>query len=131
MADYSETFTKVDGNTIEASDFETQFTAIEAAIATKQDKNAALVGHAGGALLQQSVQATTSGTTIDFTGIPSWGKRITLQLDDVSEDTGAQNLTMQLGTSGGLETGAVYDYTNCTVDATPTIVAIIRFLRMI
>jgi hypothetical protein len=38
MSDYTETFTKVDGNTIEAADFETEFTAIETAIATKADK---------------------------------------------------------------------------------------------
>jgi len=38
MSDYSETFTKVDGNTIEASDFETEFQAIETAIATKSNK---------------------------------------------------------------------------------------------
>src|SRR6185437_9374360 len=28
-----------------------------------------------------TVQASTSGTTIDFTGIPSWVKKITLMLD--------------------------------------------------
>ena len=46
---------------------------------------------------------TASGTSIDFTGIPSWAKRITVMLDGVSTN-GSSNLLIQLGDSGGIET---------------------------
>lgn len=47
--------------------------------------------------------ATTSGTSVAITGIPSWAKRITLQLLGVSTNGGSQ-LMVQLGDSGGVET---------------------------
>ena len=47
--------------------------------------------------------ASTSGTSIDFTGIPSWVKRITVILNNVSL-SGSSNLLVQLGTSGGVVT---------------------------
>lgn len=46
---------------------------------------------------------STSGTSIDFTGIPSWVKRITVMLSGVSTN-GAAYIRFQLGTSGGIET---------------------------
>jgi len=49
-----------------------------------------------------AVIATTSGTSHDFTGIPSWAKKITLMLDGVSL-SGASELLMQIGDSGGIE----------------------------
>lgn len=47
--------------------------------------------------------ATTSGTSIGFTGIPSWVKRITVMLSGVSTNS-TSNLIIQLGTSAGFET---------------------------
>ena len=47
--------------------------------------------------------ASTSGTAIDFTGIPSWAKRVTINLSTVSVSAGA-SLRFQLGDSGGVET---------------------------
>lgn len=47
--------------------------------------------------------ASTSGTSIDFTGIPSWVKRITVMFQGVSL-SGTANLRVQLGTSGGVVT---------------------------
>ena len=47
--------------------------------------------------------ATTSGTAHDFTGIPSWVKRITVMLVGVSTN-GASPVILQLGDSGGIET---------------------------
>jgi hypothetical protein len=47
-------------------------------------------------------QATTSGTAINFTNIPSWVKRITVQLVGVST-SGTSNLLVQIGDSGGIE----------------------------
>ena len=48
-------------------------------------------------------QATTSGTSIDFTSIPSGVKRIVMMLNGVSI-SGTANLRIQLGDSGGVET---------------------------
>jgi len=47
--------------------------------------------------------ASTSGTSIDFTGIPSWAKRITVMFSGVSTN-GSSLLQIQLGDSGGVET---------------------------
>jgi len=47
--------------------------------------------------------ATTSGTSIDFTGIPSWVKRITMMYNGVSTN-GTSLIQAQLGTSGGFVT---------------------------
>jgi hypothetical protein len=44
--------------------------------------------------------ASTSGTSIDFTSIPSWVKRITVLLSGVST-SGASQLQIQLGTGAG------------------------------
>jgi hypothetical protein len=47
--------------------------------------------------------ASTSGTSIDFTGIPSWVKRITVMFNGVSWNNTVGPL-VQLGDSGGVET---------------------------
>jgi hypothetical protein len=47
--------------------------------------------------------ASTSGTSIDFTGIPSWVKRITIMFDGVSLNSAA-SIRVQLGVSGTPET---------------------------
>jgi hypothetical protein len=44
-----------------------------------------------------------SGTSVDFTGIPSWVKRITLMFNGVSTN-GTSNHRIQLGDAGGIET---------------------------
>jgi hypothetical protein len=46
---------------------------------------------------------TVSGTAVDFTGIPSWVKRITVMFSGVSTN-GASLVQVQLGTSGGVQT---------------------------
>jgi hypothetical protein len=46
--------------------------------------------------------ASTSGTSIDFTSIPSWVKRITVMFNGVST-SGTSYMQMQIGTSGGLQ----------------------------
>ena len=48
-------------------------------------------------------QASTSGTSIDFTGIPSWAKQIVIMFDGVSTN-GTSSWQVQLGDSGGVET---------------------------
>jgi hypothetical protein len=49
-----------------------------------------------------TAQTTTSGTSIDFTGIPSWVKRITVMFSGVSTN-GTSVPIIQLGDSGGIE----------------------------
>lgn len=49
-----------------------------------------------------TAQATTSGTSIDFTGIPSWVKRITVMVNGVST-SGTSPVQMQIG-SGSVDT---------------------------
>jgi hypothetical protein len=46
---------------------------------------------------------TASGTSVDFTGIPSWAKRITVVLQGVSTN-GTSGLMIQVGTSSGFVT---------------------------
>jgi hypothetical protein len=53
-------------------------------------------------LVRETAVATTSGTSIPFTGIPSWAKRITVILDEVST-SGISTVEIRLGDSGGVE----------------------------
>lgn len=61
----------------------------------------------GGVLTADTAKASTSGTTVDFTGIPSWVKRITVMFQGVSTN-GTQGLIVQIGT-GGTATASGYD----------------------
>ncbi len=73
---------------------------------TKAVNLAALGSNAnsGGSLITSgTVTATTSGTSIDYNGIPSWAKRITVMFSSVSTN-GTSNYLIQLGDSGGVET---------------------------
>jgi hypothetical protein len=54
-------------------------------------------------LVSGTAVASTSGTSIDFTGIPSWAKRITVMFSGVSTN-GTSPVQIQLGDSGGVET---------------------------
>jgi hypothetical protein len=49
------------------------------------------------------VAVTDFTTSADFTGIPSWAKRVTLMWDNLSV-TGTDNFLIQIGDSGGIET---------------------------
>ena len=60
-------------------------------------------GYAGSVLTSGTAVASTSGTSIDFTSIPSWVKRITVMFNGVST-SGTSGLRVQLGNSGGIET---------------------------
>jgi len=55
-----------------------------------------------GVLTSGTAQASTSGTSIDFTGIPSWVKRITVMFNNVSL-SGTADIWVQIG-SGSVET---------------------------
>jgi len=62
-------------------------------------------------------QATTSGTTIDFTGIPSGTVRIIINFVGVSL-SGTESLLIQLGDAGGPETGSYISSSAQLGDAT-------------
>jgi hypothetical protein len=61
-------------------------------------------------------QASTSGTSIDFTGIPSWVKRVTVLFSGVSLSSTA-NILVQLGAGSVQNTG----YVGGTINQTPTV----------
>ena len=54
-------------------------------------------------LVRGTAVATTSGTSVDFTSIPSWVKRLTVMFSGISL-SGASDILIQLGDSGGIET---------------------------
>ena len=51
--------------------------------------------------------ASTSGTSIDFTGIPAWVKRVTVMLNGVSTN-GSSVLQVQLGGGGAFASAGYY-----------------------
>lgn len=57
-------------------------------------------------MVQGTAQNTTSGTAIDFTGIPSWVKRITVMLAGISTN-GSSQVQIQLGSGGITASGYV------------------------
>jgi hypothetical protein len=54
-----------------------------------------------GAFVQATAVASTSGTSIDFTSIPSWAKRVTVMFNE-SSTNGTSSRLIQVGTSGGV-----------------------------
>jgi hypothetical protein len=69
--------------------------------------------------LQRGTAVTASGTSVDFTGIPSWVKRITVMLSGVSTNSTGPIL-IQLGDAGGYETtGYVGTGTSNSTGASP------------
>lgn len=66
----------------------------------------------GKTLTLGTAQASTSGTSIDFTGIPSWVKRITVMFNGVSTN-GVSPILARVGISSGFVTsgysGALYN----------------------
>lgn len=75
-----------------------------------------LLGRARGAMYAEF--ATTSGTTVEVTGIPSWARRISVALRGVSTNSTSQ-IILQLGTGSGFET-TNYDTWSMRAGATDT-----------
>jgi len=61
----------------------------------------------GGAITSGTAVATTSGTSVDFTGIPSWVKRVTVMLNGVSTNGTTPALAIQLGAGSIATTGYI------------------------
>ena len=76
-----------------------------------------------GVINSGTAQNTTSGTSIDFTGIPAGVKRIVVMFDGVST-SGSSIIQIQLGTSGGIvNSGYVGNAASCGNGGTWTLVA--------
>lgn len=74
--------------------------------------------------LQRDTAKSATGTSVDFTSIPSWVRRITVMFNGVSTN-GTSNIQVQIGsgsftTSGYLSTAAIISGTNLTSTATFT-----------
>ena len=59
-------------------------------------------GSIKGVITTMTSQVSTAGTSITFTGIPSWAKRVTVMFNGVSTN-GTSVPLVQLGDSGGIE----------------------------
>lgn len=65
----------------------------------------AIISEARRAPVVMTAQATTSGTAIDFTGIPSWATEIVVGFNQVQHN-GTSEMMVQIGDSGGIENGS-------------------------
>jgi hypothetical protein len=76
-----------------------------------------LFGGAGraSALVSGTSQATTSGTSITFSSIPSWVKRITVMYNQIS-GSGTSNFLLQIGAGSTTNTGYVGNATEATTN---------------
>jgi len=63
----------------------------------------------GGLINSGTAQASTSGTAITFTGIPSTAKRITVMFNGVST-SGTSNILIQVGSGSVITTGYTGQY---------------------
>ena len=72
-----------------------------------------------GAFVSGTAVASTSGTSIDFTSIPSWVKRITVMFNGVSTN-GSSNLQVQVGSGSVTATGYVGGYSRGATAASVT-----------
>lgn len=69
-------------------------------------------------LVSGTSQASTSGTNFDFTGIPSWAKRITVIFSGVSSNGTSNTALVQIGS--GSVTSSGYAGGTCNQGATAT-----------
>ena len=72
-----------------------------------------------GQLVSGTAQASTSGTSIDFTGIPSWVKRVTVMFNGVSI-SGTDTLLVQIGSGSFTTTGYLGSSSNNVSSAAAT-----------
>ena len=70
-------------------------------------------------LVSGTAVASTSGTSIDFTGIPSWVKRVTVMLSGVST-SGTSNFLIQIGNATIQTTGYASTASSGSVNVTST-----------
>jgi hypothetical protein len=74
-----------------------------------------------GAFVAGTAVASTSGTSIDFTSIPSWVKRITVMLNSVSTNS-TSLLALRLGTVSGIESTGYTGQVSDSVNGSPVVI---------
>jgi hypothetical protein len=79
-----------------------------------------------GRMVLETAKASTSGTAVDFTGIPNWVKRITVMFSGVSTN-GTSNVRLQIGTSSGVETSGYLSASSTIVAAVATVASTAGF----
>jgi hypothetical protein len=73
----------------------------------------AVVSAMASSVITSGTAVSASGTSVDFTGIPSWAKRVTVVFNGLSV-SGTSSPLIQIGDSGGIEATG-YVYTSATV----------------
>jgi hypothetical protein len=83
------------------------------------DSSGVITSSLGGVQVTSGTAVTASSTSVDFTGIPSWVKRITVMLSGVSTN-GTSAQLIQIGDAGGIEnTGYIGTGTSNSTGANP------------
>jgi len=100
-----------------ASDFTATFPAATGNVVTTGSSAVVTPAMLTQPLTAGTAVASTSGTSIDFTGIPSWVKRVTVVFNGVSTN-GTSFINLQIGTSSGVETSGYLSQAN-TFDSGP------------
>lgn len=72
-------------------------------------------------------QATTSGTAINFTGIPAGTRRITINFSGVSKN-GTSHLLVQIGDAGGIENSGYLSVTTVLASGVTTVSSTAGFI---
>ena len=72
-----------------------------------------------GAFVAGTAVAPTSGTSIDFTSIPSWVKKITVMFNDISTN-GSSIIQAQIGSGSVTNTGYLSNTTTSSSNASST-----------
>ena len=103
-SDFTATFPANTGNVV--TDGATQ-TLTNKTLTSPTITGASVSAMASSVITSGTAQTTTSGTSIDFTGLPSWVKRVTLMLNNVSTN-GTNNILIQLIHSGGTVVSSGY-----------------------
>ena len=89
--------------------------------------NLTLTGNASGIIKSGTAVASTSGTSIDFTGIPSTAKRITVMLNGVSV-SGTSITSIQIGSGSVANTGYISTGTSTSSGGTSAASSTAMFL---
>ena len=81
----------------------------------------ATTAYVDGKMVRGTVVNSTSGTSIDFTGIPSWAKRVTIMMKDISL-SGTSALLVQIGNTTIQATGYNSSSGGAINAATPAVI---------
>ena len=120
------THTWANGEVLTHTDLNARFVQIENAVlpaASQSEMNNMSLTTVGvtpnsNTIILGTQTASTSGTAVTFTSIPSGVRRITMMLSGVST-SGTNNLMIQIGDSGGLETSGYLGSASTITTATP------------